>query len=171
MSTLYAAILGFLASQVSVVWELLRERWTFKRELEDAKWKLEAAEKGLVVAQQSFTSSDVALSKERAVLAEEDKSSCLNCIRAAVRPVLTFGFFALFVYVTVTTLLYGIAQGVEPSKLYLIVWGVESTSLFAGIVGYWFGSRNVQNAYAQRRVISMQEPRGTGLNGIQIRDR
>lgn len=64
----------------------------------------------------------------------------LNFLRGSVRPVLTYAFFALFVYVKIKALHVGIGQ--EPVVTLLpVVWDEEASVLLAAIVAFWFGSR------------------------------
>ncbi len=72
----------------------------------------------------------------------------VDALNASVRPVVTYGFFALFVGYQVVAVLAALdALGSVPSaRLLAAVWSEEVQGLFAGVMGFWFGNRSMQHA-------------------------
>ena len=67
----------------------------------------------------------------------------VEALRASVRPVITYAFFALFVFVKVMALTALLQQGFTITDSVLTIWDEETQALFAAVMAFWFGSRNV----------------------------
>lgn len=62
-------------------------------------------------------------------------------LRAIVRPVITFGFFSLLVFVDVFGFYYAIRTGVAFNEALNILWTQETQVLFSSIIAFWFGTQ------------------------------
>lgn len=71
----------------------------------------------------------------------EGTSQWMKNLRASVRPVITFGFFFLLVFVDVGLFAYGWARGTDFKELAEMLWDDETQALFAAIISFHFGGR------------------------------
>lgn len=68
-------------------------------------------------------------------------SEWMKNFRASVRPVITFGFFGLLVFVDVGLFSYGWYNNVPFKDLAEMLWNAETQALFAAIIAFHFGGR------------------------------
>lgn len=71
-------------------------------------------------------------------------SSFISAMRASVRPVMTYLFFALFCAIKVTAVVRSSDAGVSPADMLVLAWDDETSALFSAIVSFWFGHRALQ---------------------------
>lgn len=71
----------------------------------------------------------------------EGTSTWMKNLRASVRPVITYGFFGLLVFVDVGLFAYGWSRGVPFTELAEMLWDPETQALFASIIAFHFGGR------------------------------
>jgi hypothetical protein len=71
----------------------------------------------------------------------EGTSQWMKNLRASVRPVITYGFFFLLVFVDIGLFAYGWTRGVPFSELAEMLWDPETQALFASIIAFHFGGR------------------------------
>ncbi len=71
----------------------------------------------------------------------EGTSEWMKNLRASVRPVITYGFFFLLVFVDVGLFAYGWSRGVPFTELAEMLWDPETQALFASIIAFHFGGR------------------------------
>lgn len=65
-------------------------------------------------------------------------------LRASVRPIITYAFFGLFFIIKVTGLwIAWKVQNVPLPVAMVALWDNETSSLFAAIMGFWFGQRAI----------------------------
>lgn len=64
-------------------------------------------------------------------------------ISALVRPLLTYGFFLLYVGVKISEMAYFVFISAEGASVAVLhhVWGEEEQALFAAVMSFWFGQR------------------------------
>jgi len=65
----------------------------------------------------------------------------IDSLRASVRPVITYLFVALFIFVEVSAYLIMLDKGVSALEASQMVWSAEINGLFAAIISFWFGGR------------------------------
>jgi len=68
----------------------------------------------------------------------------MDFIRASVRPVITYCFFALFVWTELTITAYLIDNGATALDVAQYIWDDEVMSLFGAVMGFWFGGRQIE---------------------------
>ena len=170
--TVVGGILGFVASVLPRFMELLEIYFTRKQDHENTAQQIDAAKKGISVTQVR-TVSKMAVPTEGEVfapgIAPEDDDNLdtnyqlpdvvegpsyftmfWNMMRSSVRPILTYGFFAMFLYVKIRGFRYGLFVEHTPVvQLLPIVWDEGTASLFAAVLAFWFGSR----AFEKSRVL------------------
>jgi hypothetical protein len=71
----------------------------------------------------------------------EGTSQWMKNLRASVRPVLTYGFFLLLVFVDVAGFWYGYYMSVPFDDLLNMLWDSDTQALFASIIAFHFGGR------------------------------
>ena len=74
-----------------------------------------------------------------------DGGSFINALRASVRPVVTYLFFFLFCAVKICAVVVMMQKGITVEKALPVIWDGETMALFGAIIGFWFGSRTIQN--------------------------
>ena len=65
----------------------------------------------------------------------------IDGLRASVRPVITYLFVALFIFVEVSAYVIMLDQGMSAIAASQMVWSAEINGLFAAIISFWFGGR------------------------------
>lgn len=82
-----------------------------------------------------------------------DGTGFIGALRASVRPVITYLFFALFVFVKLIAVWTFIQNGASADwlgnalawqELYPIIWDDNTQGIFGAIMGFWFGSRTIE---------------------------
>lgn len=141
--SLFSPFLGILGSLLPSIVRIFERKQEIKYELELTKIKLDAADK---IKQTDLDIEAVKASAiERQSLLEHDKSldggKFINALRASIRPVVTYAFFALFVAVKISAAWVMLASGQSVPEMLNAVWDSETMSLFATILAFWFGSR------------------------------
>jgi hypothetical protein len=71
----------------------------------------------------------------------EGTSQWMKNLRASVRPVLTYGFFLLLVFVDIAGFWYGYYMSVPFNDLLNMLWDSDTQALFASIIAFHFGGR------------------------------
>ena len=62
-------------------------------------------------------------------------------LRTAVRPVLTFLFFFLFLIIKLVAVFAMLQQGAPVVEILNAVWDEYTVAIFGSIIGFWFGHR------------------------------
>ena len=70
----------------------------------------------------------------------------IDGLRGSVRPVITYAFFGLFIFVEVSAYLSLTAAGVSGLDAVIAVWDEETKALFAAVISFWFGGRAISRA-------------------------
>lgn len=71
----------------------------------------------------------------------EGTSQWVKNFRALVRPIITYGFFGLLVFVDAGLFWYGWNKGEDFTQLANMLWDDETQALFASIIAFHFGGR------------------------------
>lgn len=84
-----------------------------------------------------------------------DGGHVINALRASVRPIITYCFFALFVTIKILVLYHGIyVQNLSVTQLLPIIWDLETSAIFASIIAFWFGGRIIEKGYGIGKISS-----------------
>ena len=70
----------------------------------------------------------------------------IDGLRGSVRPVITYAFFGLFIFVEVSAYLSLTAAGVSGLDAVNAVWDEDTKALFAAVIAFWFGGRAINRA-------------------------
>jgi hypothetical protein len=154
--SLVAAFLGFLAAQFPDFIDMLRDRFTHQRELESKQQELDAAAQGYQYTiheqgeQLESQASQINVLQRQAEDSDADNDIkghvWLQFLRSSVRPVITYGFFAVFAIVALFSLHHGLVVDHIPVKdIFPVIWDEDTEDLFAAVIAFWFGSRASSN--------------------------
>jgi len=106
--------------------------------LEEIRTETASQEKqSLIAAQQS----EMEMVYKHDMSLNEGTSPWMKDLRAGVRPIITFGFFFLLVFVDVGLFAYGWHRGTDFKELAEMLWDSETQALFASIIAFHFGGR------------------------------
>ena len=73
-----------------------------------------------------------------------DGGKFINALRASIRPVITYVFFAMFVAIKISAAYVMLHGGMDVPSMLQAVWDSETVALFGAIMGFWFGSRTIE---------------------------
>jgi hypothetical protein len=68
----------------------------------------------------------------------------IDGLRGSVRPVITYAFFGLFIFVEVSAYIGLTAQGVSALDAANATFDEDIKALFAAVLSFWFGGRAIQ---------------------------
>ena len=152
MFAILSSILGFATSGLPNVLKYFENKGDQKHELAMAKLDMERAiamaEKGF--ASQERVSEMETYATERVALYEHDTklqyktSAWVNNLRASVRPIVTYAFVSLLLFVDIAGLIWAIHTGVEFGFALNTVFSPVEEGIVGSIIGFWFGSRHWQ---------------------------
>ena len=167
MLTLLSTLISFLMGGLPKILDFLQDRQDKKhelnlaqmqiqREMELRKLGFEAQERVENIHTQQLEIETKSAEKQSLVQAQqaemqaiyahdmslnEGTSTWMKNLRASVRPVITYGFFFLLVFVDVGLFAYGWSRGVPFTELAEMLWDPETQALFASIIAFHFGGR------------------------------
>jgi len=153
MISILGSILGFGTSFLPKVLKSVDDKAERKHQLELIRLQAELRSQGLLVEAskaESDAEAQVAVAEATAAYDHDkalDGGSFVNKLRASVRPVLTYTFFALFLIIKITALIISLNDGENAATAINQLWDIETQALFAAIVSFWFGNRAVSHFY------------------------
>lgn len=181
VGTVVGAILGFLASVLPKFFELVGQYFQHRQDLAvesqrisagmagvsgPSGTRIRAAETAEIVAQEApvvlapadtvvATGAeipfDVGGAEADVVLQAPLLSRFFDFLRASVRPVITYGFFGLFLFIKIKGMYQGIlVDHATVVQLWPVIWDEGTESLFAAILAFWFGSRAIEKSQARK---------------------
>jgi hypothetical protein len=149
-------ILDFLQDRQDKKHELNLAQMQIQRELEMRKLGFEAQERVEHIHTQQLEIETKSAEKQSLVQAQqaemqaiyahdtslnEGTSTWMKNLRASVRPVITYGFFFMLVFIDIGLFAYGWSRGVPFTELAEMLWDSETQALFASIIAFHFGGR------------------------------
>jgi hypothetical protein len=167
MITLFSTLISFLAGGLPKLLDFFQDKSDKKQEMALAQLQtaheLEMRKQGFEAQQkveeirldqiQNQNAADIQQSTIQAQQAElqaiyahdmslnEGTSQWVKNFRALVRPIITYGFFGLLVFVDVGLFWYGWSRGTDFVQLANMLWDDETQALFASIIAFHFGGR------------------------------
>jgi hypothetical protein len=156
MLTLLSTLIGFLSSGLPKIIDFFQDKSDKRHELELARMqterelnlaeigyqaqqkveeiKLEQTQvEGFYAERQSLYQHDIEIGKGAA-------QWVIN-MRAAVRPTITFGLFALLVIVDIAGIAYAWSHGADFKVMMDTIWDDETQAIWASIIAFHFGNR------------------------------
>tara|TARA_R110002153_G_scaffold29711_3_gene91091 strand:+ start:10531 stop:10980 length:450 start_codon:yes stop_codon:yes gene_type:complete len=148
MLTLLSSLLGFGTSFVPKILDFVQDKSDKAQELKIMALQIEREEKMLAVKAEMMDSAndmqrDVALLQHDTATAKK-ASTWVHNLRSSVRPVITYLFFVLFFFVEGVAAYVILRDGGDISIIASTLWSEETSSIFAAIVSFWFGSRAIK---------------------------
>lgn len=156
MLSILSGVLGFATSGLPSVLKFFEQKGDQKHEQEMAKLEIqrtmELAKAGYAsqekieefktdqVEMETYAQERVALYQHDEKVAEGASTWVIN-LRASVRPIVTYIFLVLLLFVDITGLMWAMDSGVNFAEAMEIVFSDEEMAIIASIIGFWFGSR------------------------------
>jgi len=167
MLTLLSTLLSFLMGGLPKILDFLQDcqdkkhelelaQMQIQRELEMRKLGFEAQERVEHIHTQQLEIETKSAEKQSLVQAQqaemqaiyahdtslnEGTSTWMKNLRASVRPVITYGFFFLLLFIDIGLFAYGWNSGVPFTDLAEMLWDSDTQALFASIIAFHFGGR------------------------------
>ena len=157
MLSILSGVLGFATSGLPSVLKFFEQKGDNNHEQEMAKLEIqrtmELAKAGYAsqekieefktdqVEMETYAQERVALYQHDEKVAEGASTWVIN-LRASVRPVITYIFVFIVLFIDVVGLIWAIRSGVDFVTALDIIFSQEEMAIFASIIGFWFGSRH-----------------------------
>ena len=163
MLTLFSTVISFLSGGLPSILNFFQDRSDKKHEIELAQLQiqreLELKKAGLeieeriahiqteqVQIQAEVTNAQTAVQERQALYAHDiamgqGASQWVINARAIVRPAITFGLFALLVFVDCFGFYYAWKTGVEFTVAMDQLWDDETQIIWSSVVAFWFGTQ------------------------------
>jgi len=90
---------------------------------------------------ETYAQERIALYNHDKKLSEGASPWVLN-LRASVRPIITYIFVFIVLFIDIVGLIWAIKSGVDFVTALQIIFSDEEMAIFASIIGFWFGSRH-----------------------------
>jgi hypothetical protein len=143
MITLLSTIFGALTAVLPQLVEMFDRKNRLEHEREVLRLRMDAAAQGVEL--QISLENSRADAREGESLRTHDMAlggnSFIETLRASVRPVITYLFFFLFIFIKGTALAIMVANGLDITKALVVIWDAETVAIFGAIMGFWFGAR------------------------------
>jgi hypothetical protein len=170
MGPFIGALMGFLASVLPSAFNALAEWFEHRKDMDKGNQKIAAAQAGVAAA-----STPAAPVPPIIVAPDEDDEAglergavhplfprALATFRAGLRPIITYGFFALFVLIKLKGMYHGLTVDNTPAVTLLpVLWDEGSQTLFAAVLAFWFGSRAIEKQQAAKATLTGKVSAGT----------
>lgn len=141
--SLLSPFLGILGSLLPSVVRIFERKQEIQYELEMNKMKMEAAVQNAQI-QIAIEDAKADVADAQSVRSYDnniDGGRFINALKASIRPVITYVFFALFVAVKVAAAWVMISNGSSIPEMLKAVWDNDTMALFGTIIAFWFGAR------------------------------
>jgi len=157
MLSILSSILGFATSGLPSVLDYFKNRSDQKHEQTMARLEMERA---MEMAKAGFASQErieefrtdqvemETYAQERMAMYKHDEKMAKDAspwvinLRASVRPVITYIFVFIVLFIDIVGLIWAIRSGVDFVTALDIIFSQEEMAIFASIIGFWFGSRH-----------------------------
>ena len=143
MIGIVSAVVGLLTSAIPSLVKILEKRQESSHEIKLMEMRIEAASKGIDL--QRYIEDSKADIEEGKSVRQHDAlvagDGWILTLRTAVRPVLTFLFFFLFLIIKLVAIFAMLQQGAPVVEILNAVWDEYTVAIFGSIIGFWFGHR------------------------------
>ncbi len=143
MLTLLGSLLGFMSSAFPDILGIWKDRADRNHELAILDRQIEANKLNHAQRlEEIHVQADISESKALYTHASQPSGvKWVEALRATVRPIITYAFFALFATVKIAILIKFMDQGLSVTDSLIAVWDAETMALFAAVMSFWFGQR------------------------------
>ena len=143
MIGIVSAVVGLLTSAIPSLVKILEKRQESSHEIKLMEMRIEAASKGIDL--QRYIEDSKADIEEGKSVRQHDAlvagDGWIFTLRTAVRPVLTFLFFFLFLIIKLVAVFAMLQQGAPVVEILNAGWDEYTVAIFGSIIGFWFGHR------------------------------
>jgi hypothetical protein len=145
MLTLLGSLLGFLGSAFPQLLKQFQEAQDRRHELAILDRQMEVQRQGHSQRLEEIATTTASQEMQALYTAAANEPAgykWVEALRASVRPILTYAFFMLFAAVKIAGLYQMLRlDGMALASALPLLWDVETQTLFAAIIAYWFGQR------------------------------
>jgi hypothetical protein len=167
MLTLLSTLISFLMGGLPKILEFFQDRADKKHELNlaqmqitrelelrkagfEAQERIENIKSEQLATESAANTTQVLIGAQQAEMQaiyahdtslNEGTSTWMKNLRASVRPVITYGFFFLLLFIDIGLFAYGWNSGVPFTELAEMLWDSDTQALFASIIAFHFGGR------------------------------
>ena len=145
-------LLGFFQDRADKAHELNLARMQIERELElrkagfEAQARVEEIRTDQLQITADVSTQQFALQEKQSLYAHdiaigEGASRWVINARALVRPVITYGMFALLCFINVFGAAYAWKLGTPFAEVIANLWDADTQIIWASIISFWFGSQ------------------------------
>jgi len=144
MLSLLGSLLGFGTSFLPKVMDYFQDRSDKKHELQVMEVQIRQ-QKELASQKLEMVNVEADIREIEALQKSMQPTGVrwVDGLRGSVRPVITYAFFLLFVFVEVSAYLALTASGVSGLDALNAVWDEDTKALFAAVIAFWFGGRAI----------------------------
>jgi hypothetical protein len=147
MLTIISTLIGFLGSGLPGILNFFTTRQNNNYQLELAKIQMQAAAQGAELKiEQATVEAEAKLQETLYSYDNAPTGTWVDVLRTSVRPVITYTFFGVWLFVEVVTFMFAIHQGKELVDVLPFIWNDMNQNIFCTIVAFWFGSRAIDKA-------------------------
>ena len=147
MLSLLGSVLGFGTSFLPKVMDFFQDKQDKKHEL--AIMEVQIRQQKEVAVQQLEMVNVEADIREIEAIQKSVKNTDVKWIdglRGSVRPVITYCFFGLFIFVEISAYVSLTASEISSLQAVQLVWSDEVMGLFAAVLSFWFGGRAINRS-------------------------
>ena len=147
MLSLLGSVLGFGTSFLPKVMDFFQDKQDKKHEL--AIMEVQIRQQKEVAVQQLEMVNVEADIREIEAIQKSVKNTDVKWIdglRGSVRPVITYCFFGLFIFVELSAYVSLTASEISSLQAVQLVWSDEVMGLFAAVLSFWFGGRAINRS-------------------------
>ena len=144
MFTFLGGVLGFFGSAFPDILGIFKDKQNKKHELAMLEKQISMQNaRAQINLEQMNVKADIEESKSLYKHASKISDiPWVNALQSSVRPVITYAFFLLFAVVKTSALFVLINhQDMDISNALIEIWDLETQSLFATVMAFWFGQR------------------------------
>lgn len=139
MIALLTTILGAVTGVLPAIVNIFEKKADLAHEREILKLRLES-NLTLEEAKAAYREGESLRRHDRSL----DGGKFINALRASIRPVITYIFFAMFVIIKSSAAYVMLQDGVSIPVMLSAIWDEYTMAIFGAIMGFWFGSRAIE---------------------------
>tara|TARA_R100000329_G_scaffold62272_1_gene55446 strand:+ start:2459 stop:2908 length:450 start_codon:yes stop_codon:yes gene_type:complete len=147
MLSLLGSLLGFGSSFLPKVMDYFQDKQDKKHELAIMEVQIRQ-QKELAVQKLEMVNVEADIREVEALQKSVQNTGVkwIDGLRGSVRPVITYAFFGLFLFVEVSAYLALTASGISSLDAVQLTWDDQTQALFAAVISFWFGGRAINRS-------------------------
>ena len=147
MLSLLGSVLGFGTSFLPKVMDFFQDKQDKKHELAIMEVQIRQ-QKEVAVQQLEMVNVEADIREIEAIQKSVQNTGVrwIDGLRGSVRPVITYCFFGLFIFVEISAYVSLTASGISSLQAVQLVWDDEIMALFAAVLSFWFGGRAINRS-------------------------